>query len=277
MDNDEQAERRALLAYWIKERRKILQLKLEGAPRPWTKDSILDSYRFTNVRREDDRVTRWIAEHWRNPFVFHENLFPALVLARLLNLPETLADLGFPDIWSDEYIRNKIKARRALGAKILNAAYLITTCGVQMDKVDYIVDIASTVQDHTTRYLPGEHSLECYFGYFRQFKGLGSFLSAQIVADIKNIPHHPLEKAADWWSWAAVGPGSLRGLRAVLTGQDVTERHFLPLATQLYHRLEEEHFPEGLNICMQDFQNCLCEFSKYWKAYDGSGFPKQRY
>jgi hypothetical protein len=200
-----------------------------------------------------------------------------MVLARLLNLPETLQDVGFPDVWDDEYIRNKIKARRDVGARYLNAAYLITTCGVKMDKIDYIVDIASTVQHNTTQYLPGEHSLECYFGYLRQFKGLGSFLAAQIIADIKNTPHHPLEKAADWWSWAAVGPGSLRGLRNVLTRQDVTERHFLDLATRLYHTLEENYFPEGLNICMQDFQNCLCEFSKYWKAYVGIGYPKQRY
>jgi hypothetical protein len=272
-------DRSALLAFWIKERRNILAEKEAGLARPWTEDPILNNYRFTNVRREDDRVTKWIANHWRNPYVYHENLLPAMVLARMLNNPDTLQEIGFPEQWNKDALIAHIKARRDSGAKILNAAYLITTCGVRMDKVDYIVGVADSVYQHSRQYLPGEETLEVYFNYLTQFKGLGSFLSAQVIADIKNTPYHPLQKAPDWWSWAAPGPGSLRGLRNVLARQDLSERHFLLHATTLYHKVEEEHFKDegGLQICMQDFQNCLCEFSKYWKAYVGEGTPKQRY
>jgi len=43
-----------------------IRIKKEGGERPpWTHDPILRDAYFTNVHREDDRVTRWIAKHWR--------------------------------------------------------------------------------------------------------------------------------------------------------------------------------------------------------------------
>ena len=55
------------LVYWIKERQAIHERRKAGQPPPWTKDEILRTYRFCNVRREDDRVTRWIHENWLRP------------------------------------------------------------------------------------------------------------------------------------------------------------------------------------------------------------------
>jgi hypothetical protein len=48
--------------------REYARLRKEGkvsVARPL--DPIIAKYRFCNVRREDDRVTRWIAENWRKP------------------------------------------------------------------------------------------------------------------------------------------------------------------------------------------------------------------
>jgi hypothetical protein len=46
--------------------REAIRLKKEGGKRPpWTHDEILRDGYFCNVRREDDKVTRWIAKHWR--------------------------------------------------------------------------------------------------------------------------------------------------------------------------------------------------------------------
>ena len=43
--------------------------------------------------------------------------------------------------------------------------------------------------------------------------GLGPFLAAQIVADLKHVA--PLDAATDWWTLARPGPGSERGLNRV--------------------------------------------------------------
>ena len=53
------------LFYWVAERERIRVRKESGQPFPWTDDPILATYRFCNVRREDDRVTIWVRTHRR--------------------------------------------------------------------------------------------------------------------------------------------------------------------------------------------------------------------
>ena len=55
--------------YWVNERHSIYLRKAAGDPRPWTKDPILQRYKFTNVFRELDMGTKWLREciilpHW---------------------------------------------------------------------------------------------------------------------------------------------------------------------------------------------------------------------
>lgn len=267
-------ERVNLLAYWIMERERIRVLKESGAPQPWTKDHILANFRFCNVRREDDKVTRWIAHYWRIPYSSSPNLTAAMVLARLLNNPDTLAKVGFPEEWDSKKILEGINHQRNGYGKWLNPAYVVTTCGVAMDKAEYIVNLATAVQESKVRPTMGD-SLEWFHGTLMQFKGLGTFLAAQVVADLKNTPYNPLKSALDFMTWAAVGPGSLRGLRYVTGIPDLPGGQFLTVAQKLYAEIKE--LIDLPPIHMQDFQNCLCEFSKYWKAHAGIGQPKQRY
>lgn len=266
-------DRIKLMAHWITEREALRGRRELGLPAPWTKDPILAGYRFCNVHREDDKVTKWIAANWRIPFADSKNLTAAMALARLLNNPECLEEVGFPDPWVRKAINLRIKARRSRGEKILNPAYVVTTCGVAMDKVDYIVDLATHVQVSGLSPTMGD-TLEYFHSKLMQFKGLGTFLAAQVVADLKNTPRNPLKNARDWATWAAVGPGSLKGLRAVTGVPDLPERQFLPVAQKVYAQVLEL---TGVHLHMQDFQNCLCEFSKYWRAHTGEGRPKQRY
>jgi hypothetical protein len=49
---------------YIFERHKIYKKKeIYKLPRPWTKDPIFNKYRFTNVRRELDRESKWLIKH----------------------------------------------------------------------------------------------------------------------------------------------------------------------------------------------------------------------
>lgn len=49
------------LCYWVAEREQIRNRNEAGQSAPWTADPILETYRFTNVRRRDDRVSRLFA------------------------------------------------------------------------------------------------------------------------------------------------------------------------------------------------------------------------
>jgi hypothetical protein len=90
------------LFYWVREREDIRRRKDRGdAQDIWTSDSILQTYRFCNVRREDDRGTVWIRENIREPFAGHPLLWLMLCIGRQINWPDTLAELIGFGAWPD--------------------------------------------------------------------------------------------------------------------------------------------------------------------------------
>jgi hypothetical protein len=198
-----------------------------------------------------------------------------MVLARIFNLPEHLAELQPFISWDLDDMCRVSKERRARGEKCFNGAYLITTCGVKMDKIDYVYRVVNDA--HNMCIKPDLHStLEGIHRWLTQVKGLGTFLAAQIVADLKNAPGHPLQMAPDHSTWAAPGPGSLRGLARLEKGHRPSKKQFLGVC-QAAHKRVVPLLDDMPDIDMQDFQNCLCEFDKWERTYFGESKPKQRY
>jgi hypothetical protein len=58
---------------FIVEREAVRAAREYGKPWPWTADPILQQYKFCNVQREDDRVTRWVATNWRKDYATDPN------------------------------------------------------------------------------------------------------------------------------------------------------------------------------------------------------------
>ena len=53
-----------LWKHWVIERNRIYKRKeIEKLPAPWTEDSILREFRFTNVKRWQDRESRWLIDN----------------------------------------------------------------------------------------------------------------------------------------------------------------------------------------------------------------------
>src|SRR5687767_14084675 len=52
---------------FMRAREKLRIAKESGRPWPWSGDPILNTYKFTNVKRENDRTTRWIRANWTGP------------------------------------------------------------------------------------------------------------------------------------------------------------------------------------------------------------------
>ena len=254
------------LIYWINEREWVRKHKEAGEPKPWSADPVFHTTYFCNVHREDDKVTKWIASRWRNmEGVKHE---AAMVLARMFNLPDHLMYLDPRDPGCEENLV-KSKNLRDSGHKLFSGAYLITTCGVRMDKVDYVYEVVRNVAKRTIFC----DTLENTAKQLMQVNGLGTFMAAQVVADLKNTEGHPLQNATDWWSWCAVGPGSLRGIRWLDGYSSVTKGQFLRCIQSLHANLGSD-IPK---MHMQDFQNCLCEFDKYCRVKNGTGRSKRIY
>lgn len=252
------------LAYWIMERHAIKERRVAGLGKPWSGDPIFQSVRFCNVHREDDAVTQWIRAYWNRA---HDPAWK-FVLGRMINLPNSLDACR---VWSRvEDIKEQLKDHRARGHKVFTAAYTISTCGKPMDKLDYVFDhVVQAVME------AGEPEYETCEGVQKQLTcidGLGSFLSAQVIADMKNTVGHPLAEAPDFWTFSAPGPGSLRGLSWYFYGEPtgVTSGKYAHCLRVC--RREVDPLIHGMRmISDQDFQNCLCEFSKYMKRKRNPG------
>lgn len=280
---------------FIQERYSIFVKKEAGDSKPWTSNLILQKYSFCNIHRENDTVTKWVAKHWVKNNAKDPHLWFAMVVARFINWPDTMAELGYPDIqdsgrkkytsWDafEEGFLNVVLQRQQAGQQVYGGAYTISTNGRAMPKHEYLSDhvfkplwdgrgeIEKVLTTPRVK-LAAVHETLC------NFQGMGSFMAAQVIADLK---HAQLKKAPDWWTFAASGPGSRRGLNRVCS-------------TPLNKSWREEEWKETLDILheaisgmvaaaeipqldAQNLQNSLCEFDKLERVRLGEGRPRSLY
>jgi 5-hmdU DNA kinase, helical domain len=254
---------------------------LHKESKPWTVDPILQQYRFCNVYRELDAVTQWIAKNWRTPHQTDPYLWFALTVARLFNRPETLAYIQYPVPFKPEEVYKRLNILQGMG-KVFNPAYIVSTNGVSMDKIDYLLErvlepLWKNREKVTEAIYDEEAGLAEIHAELTKHNGIGSFLGGQIIADLKYTPD--FDGLVDWWTWAASGPGSRRGLNRVLglpTRTPMSEEQWLKHVQKLTEIVNTANvLPERIHA--QDLQNCLCEFDKYQRVRLGEGTPKQRY
>jgi len=240
--------------YWVNERNSIRLARELGDPPPWTDDKILQRYHFCNIRREDDRGTKELRElRIKMDLAMHKRpMF--YTAARLFNFAPSVEDYFK---FGPEYLQCRLDS----GGKVFHTAYVVSTCGKSMDKIEYCDDLIKQV---AKAYI-SNHSCREAFDCLRKIDGLGSFMCGQIIADLKHDQF--LHYAPDWNDFAVMGPGSKKGLD-ILYGPGTTETTFYDRLSHL-KRVTKGYIPE---LEMQDLQNCLCEFQKFMRyVTDGPG------
>jgi hypothetical protein len=292
------------LVRWVREREAIRARKERGDAFPWTDDPILREWRFCNVRREDDRVTRWIDANIRRPHASHPHLWLMLCAARQINWPGTLAFLMgdpdgaveermYPSAWPDSPSFEPSEMGEAMddiasmGMKVFTGAYIITAPQTKgSKKTTHVAEVtlgalwrdrekfASHLEG--TRTGVGPATLRNTAGLLQQYSGWGPFLAHQAVVDMRHTPL--LSGAPDAETWTAAGPGSTRGLNRLL-GHAAIERPFAEMVflREVTMLREVIRCRTGMSLDASDVQNCLCEFDKYERVRLGEGEPRARY
>jgi hypothetical protein len=269
----------APLWHWVKEREQIrIRRELGGAP-PWTDDPTLSTYRFCNVRREDDRGTVWIRKHIREPYVDHPYLWLMLCIARLINWPDTLAHLIATGAWPGtdniDFLRvmtRELNAWQTRGEQVYSGAYMVPAPATRgADKHAFIVEtVIGGLWERRLMFSRWElATLQQTHERITRSKGWGTFLAYQAVVDMRFTSL--LRNADDVRTWAAAGPGTIKGLNRVYgraIDAPLRQEQALSEMRAIYRIAEAE---TGVSMDFSDVPNILCETDKYLRIKLGQG------
>jgi len=265
---------------FVEERYRIYERRhLQNLPPPWTTDHTLATYKFTNVYREHDRVTRWVHQNWLLPHKEHPDVWFAMLVARHINWPDSLGQLTYPEPWRPKKFVSEMQKLERAGEQLFSGAYMINQSipgGKGLSKYAYLAEFIFSPAWENRVYLrprPGEDTLAAFCDRLSALKGLGTFMAGQVVADVKWAT---LRDAEDWITFAVPGPGSKRGLN-IVCGHDPeapwrTEEWYEQLVALMLatNKALTKMLPIPLDA--QNVQNCLCEFYKYSRGYSRSKF-----
>ena len=260
------------MIHFIHEREQCRISKEAEAPPPWTTDPFIAEYRYCNINREDDKVTRWIEEHIR--LVDHPSMWFNIVISRFLNNPRSLGALGFIEEWQPEYFRTTLDEMKARGETIFNSAYMIHAKTRGIPKHHYLVDyVFDPMWDERDTVAAVGPNCSDWDEWLRRFYSMGDFMRNQIITDLKHT--HLLENAEDWSDFCLLGPGTRRGLLHLYT--EDTYSNLRNLRARLQNDDRVSPYVKLAYNDLNNVANTCCEFSKYQKLVDGTGRPKSGY
>lgn len=279
--------------YWMTERHKIYLKKEAGEPWPWTKDPILQEYKFTNPFRENDKVTVWLKDNWRDPYADHPKLWFAMAVARQICHPDTLKELEplvFAKGWNARRAAKIMDDRKAAGKQVYTGAYMIRAESdprkewYTWSKNLYMTEIVlgrvwKARKDLSWDGVMGCPTLEEMTDWFCEFHGWGGFMAYEVVTDLRHT--HYLDRASDIFTWANVGPGARRGIHRLLFATERGENpdHIKVDYQEVMRTLmvkAQKKFKDKI-VEMRDIEHSLCEFDKYTRVKNGEGRPRSKY
>lgn len=294
-------------AYWITEREAMRRLRqkhvpaIMGWPAKFSSDPVMAGTRWCNVRRMDDKVSKWLMVNWfpaeQQAYDLLQHgpgqLAACLMAARMINKPETLSHITGGNLFSHfdyDTWKKRMYEVKASGETVFTNAYIINGAsgGPKIDQVLNAIKQASDRAGGAARLKRLTHSMRETAAWYTQFPGVGLFIAGQIVADSRWVL--PACLWEDRMSWAPPGPGSSRGMKYLLgyasagemvgRGKDLSESQFLAYLPALVG--VAQHYPGVAEVFAErkleahDIQNTLCELSKYVRVKNG-GHAKNKY
>ena len=274
---------------FMRERESIRLKKEAGDAFPWTDDTILQTYKFTNVNREHDRTTRWMREHWTGPHrdrPLGEQLFNCAFF-RYFGTSDFAEAAGWQVAFDNDIVRKQVidLARDRLLAKkrVFTGAYVITNQGISAPKQEVVCNLFLyplwNYADELANLAQTSRSWETVATELQKLQGFGGsgFMAKEVLQDAIHTP--VFEGIQDRNTWCPIGPGARRGLNRVF-GRDVkAKRPFNQMLVELrqLYNSDVEWPKEYTKLDLHCIQFQLCEFDKYERVRLGQGRPRSRY
>lgn len=279
--------------FYVSERYNMHLLKdVEGKPFPWTDDVILSMYRFTNIRREQDKNSRYLLTKMKaNGNNLNLNMLCNILLFRLFNKIETMEYLGG---WVDFVNYDEDKVRKQLssvpeGYVYFTNAYLSSGMKKEFNKyfpkekmrVMNIPNVVHKFCEQLADDIIWSESPQDIIDAFKRIKGISDFLAYQLFVDLTYLDNFP-------WSeneFVMSGPGCSLGLSYLFEDNGgLTDEELLfwlrdncPITPEWCKEHMTDLPEEDRYMNVMSLENCMCELGKYMKTRLGVGRPRSRY
>ncbi|KAJ8614570.1 hypothetical protein CTAYLR_004081 [Chrysophaeum taylorii] len=282
----------AKLVAFVLARETVRRNKEAGAPWPWSSDDTLNRYRFTNVRREHDRVTRWLRSRWTRD---HSDADARLVLLNcaLFRAFGTVAfaeEVGWQS--SLEAFLSPDDAVRAAEAVWRRGVHAFTRAyrrpffnaergNAEMPPSDLyarafrrVLRLAEFLQKSPTFPSSGGtwRGLAATIRAVTGFGGTG-FAAKELLLDCFGWPS-VRDAHVDDGTWTLAGPGARRGLNRVADralnwgvlapADSAVEARFVAEIRLIHAAIRKRTHLADLTV--HDVQFVLCEYDKYLRA-----------
>lgn len=295
-----------LFLEYINERYDIHVKKDVGHKKPpYTDNKILRKYRFTNIRREHDRETLWLIDNITdNAFLTYRQKILNVVLFRLYNKHETLEIIGAPfkfeGVWNPGPSIKLLKAFAKENPKFAFFTNAFLTSGLKKTlnllypKEKFVPALPLKFMENLNNSNFFEDLNSCknqqeVFKLLSSMTGIGDFLAYQIFVDFTYIPEFPFSEN----EFTVAGPGCQQGIDFLFLDTDGLNYeecifwirdNWDEIQTFVPHKFRFDPQTKMIDLKQCDrvmnvmsLENCFCEFSKYYRAVNDIGRPRNTY
>lgn len=281
--------------FWdfVNERRRIwVRRHVEKRSWPWTEDEILQTYHFTEVFRELDRVTKELHRRVDAKPLINDpkaDRMYRIIVFRAFNLPET-----YDRIHAQHAEHNIARMKRILhkakheGHKIFTGAFVISNGASTRPKIDVICDSLTTIRKERAdiwQQIEDANSMQFATELLATYPMMGMFNSFEVVCDLRH-QRGMLDRATDIMTWANPGPGARRGINYIVSGRSKPNvfrgtEEYVKAMNELLARapkhLDKKAFKGAPPFEMREVEHQNCEFAKYRNAQTGERRLKRKY
>lgn len=262
-----------------------------GMKAPWTKDPIMQEYKFTNVYRELDRGTIYLLDNicgHGEPVDQVWNIIVYRMFNRISTYDEAITFKSFASWSKDKVFRRMFDNLRTYSETkpLYTDAHMV--CAYEhfpgedkLERFEYIFAGVIKGMDVLMRIIQKAKSLETVHRALTKFPGIGPFLAYEMAVDISYCDWNNLGED----EWTNPGPGCQRGLKAIFPGikpndcawmikvlRQAQEREFARLKLPFMGIAYQEKW-----LTLRNVEHCLCEFFKYHKAINATGRPRNKF
>lgn len=283
--------------HYVIERQNVLKKRQQGLPPMWTDDKIIQNNRFTNIRRENDRVSKWLIENLStNKDLDLEDKIWRTIIFRMYNTINCAETIGIsdPDFWSKvDYNSKKLESVEHDSYVYTNAYRIVQVKSIYKKYYPdrqhrchillYFNDLRNKLRGNILESLT-ENANSAYSWILKNVYGAGCFLAYQIFVDLTYIPEYPISEN----HFVVSGPGCRTGLNFLFSDfNGLTCEELLFWIRNNFNRIfgynysPEELFSnepeENRNWNVMSIENTLCEFSKYMYCLTNTHKKPRRY